>query len=95
MASVKGLKKEIDYLSTQIIADCIDFLNKFEDTNNTTILSIIDEAVSLNNTMLDRISHPVKSDNPKLVKDHYRKIRTEFIKELDRSYGKLEAMIKQ
>ena len=94
MASVRVLKKEISYLSSQLIADCFDFLNNYEDVNSITILSIIDEAVSLNNSIVDRICHPTDKKNPKLTREYYKNIRIDFIKGLDTSYGKLESMIK-
>ena len=95
MANVRRLKKEIEFMSSQLIGDCIDFLETFEDKKDTPILSIIEEAVVLNNTMLDRACHPEGKGNAKLVREHYRKIKTDFIKGLDKAYGKLENLIKQ
>ena len=82
-------------MSSQLIGDCIDFLDTFEDKKDTTVLSIIEEAVLLNNTMLDRVCHPEGKGNPKLVKQHYRQLKTDFIKGLDQAYGKLEGLIKK
>ena len=95
MANVRRLKKEIEFMSSQLIGDCIDFLETFEDKKDTPILSIIEEAVLLNNTMLDRACHPDSKGDPKLVREHYRKIKTDFIKGLDQAYGKLEGLIRQ
>jgi hypothetical protein len=95
MATVRRLKQEIEFLSSQLIGDCIDFLETFEDKKETTVLSIIEEAVRLNNTMLDRVCHPDGKDNPKLVKQHYRLIKTDFIKGLDQAYAKLESLVKE
>lgn len=94
MANVRRLKQEIEIMSSQLIGDCIDFLDTFEDKKETSILSIIEEAIALNNNMIERICHPDGKDNPKLVKAHYRKIKTDFITGLDQSYAKLEALIK-
>ena len=95
MANVRRLKKEIEFMSSQLIGDCIDFLETFEDKKDTPILSIIEEAVVLNNTMLDRACHPDGKDNPKLVKQHYRQLKTDFIKGLDQAYAKLEGLVKK
>ena len=95
MANKRRLKKEIEFMSSQLIRDCIDFLDRFEDKQDTTILSIIEEAVRLNNTILDRACHPPVKNDPKLVREHYRQIKTDFIKGLDQAYGKLESLIKQ
>jgi len=95
MATVRRLKKEIEFISSQLIGDCIDFLETFNDKKDKTVLLIIEEAVLLNNTMLDRACHPDGKDNPKLVKQHYRKLKSDFIKGLDQAYGKLESLIKK
>lgn len=95
MATVRRLKKEIEFMSSQLIGDCIDFLETFDDKKDTNLLSIIEAAVLLNNTILDRACHPDGKDNPKLVKQHYRKLKVDFIKGLDEAYAKLEAMIKK
>ena len=93
MATKRRLKKEIEFMSSQLIGDCIDFLENYEDKEDTTMLSIIEEAVRLNNNMLDRACHPDGKDNPKLVKNHYKQLKTDFIKGLDQAYGKLEGLI--
>ena len=95
MATLRRLKKEIEFMSSQLIGDCIDFLDTFEDKKDTSILSIIEEAVLLNNTMLDRACHPEGKGDPKLVKLHYRQLKTDFIKGLDQAYGKLEELVKK
>jgi hypothetical protein len=95
MANVRRLKKEIEFMSSQLICDCIDILETFEDKKDVTVLSIIEEAVLLNNTMLDRACHPEGKDNPKLVRQHYRQLKADFIKGLDQTYGKLEGLVKK
>jgi hypothetical protein len=95
MATVRRLKREIEFMSSQLIGDCIDFLESFEDKKDVTVLSIIEDAVSLNNTMLDRACHPDGKDNPKLVKQHYRLLKADFIKGLDKAYSKLEGLLKK
>jgi hypothetical protein len=52
MATVQRLKKEIQFMSSQLIADCIDFLETIDDKKGVAILSIIEEAALLNNEML-------------------------------------------
>jgi len=94
MATLRRLKKEIEFMSTQLIGDCIDLLETFDDKKDTTVLSIIEQAVTLNNSILDRACHPDGKDNPKLVKQHYRQLKTDFIKGLDQAYSQLEGLIK-
>jgi len=43
--------------------------------------------------MLDRTNHPEGKANSALVKQHYRKIKSDFIVGLESTYGKLEGLI--
>ena len=95
MATVRRLKKEIEYMSSRLIGDCIDFLETFGDKKDITVLSIIEEAVLLNNTMLDRACRTDVKHDAKLLKLHYRQLKTDFVKGLDQAYGKLESLIKK
>lgn len=94
MATIRRLKKEIGFMSSQLIRDCIEFLETFEDKKDTTVLSILEEAVLLNNSSLDRTCHCDGKNNAKLVKLHFRLLKTDFIKGLDQAYSKLEGLIK-
>lgn len=95
MASVRRLKKDIQFLSAQVIGDCIDFINSFDDRKEEKVLVIIQDAVSLHNNMIDRACHPDGKDNPKLVREFYRQLKKDFIQGLDECYKKLEELIKK
>lgn len=95
MASVRKLKKDIQFLSAQLIGDCIAFMDSFEDGKEKQVLSIIEEAVSLHNNMIDRACHPDGKDNPKLVRKFYQQLKKDFILGLDECYKKLEELFKK
>ena len=93
MASIRRLKKDIQFLSAQLIGDCIDFIDNYEDGKEKQVMAIITEAVSLHNNMIDRACHPDGKDNPKLVRSYYKQLKKDFIEGLDDSYKKLEALV--
>jgi hypothetical protein len=95
MANIRRLKKDIQYLSAQLIGDCLDFLDTFKDGDEEKVMAIIEEAVALNNSTLEKACHPDAKDNPKLVKEFYNRLKKDFIKGLDDSYKKLEKLIKK
>jgi hypothetical protein len=95
MASVRRLKKDIQFLSAQLIGDCIDFIDSFNDGKEKQVLAIIEEAVSLHNSMIERACHPDGKANPKLVKKFYQQLKKDFIEGLDQSYRKLEELIQK
>jgi len=95
MASIRRLKKDIQFLSAQLIGDCIDFIDSFDDGKEEKVLAIIQDAVSLHNNMIDRACHPDGKDNPKLVREFYKHLKKDFIQGLDECYKKLEKLIKK
>jgi hypothetical protein len=95
MSSIRRLKKDIQFLSAQLIGDCIDFIDTFQDGQEKKVMAIIEEAVSLHNNMIDRACHLDGKDNPKLVKEFYRQLKKDFIQGLDGCYKKLEELIKK
>jgi hypothetical protein len=93
MASVRRLKKEIEYLSSQMIGDSIDFINSFEGKEQE-IMKIINDTVNLHNEIIDRINTPDGKDNRKIVKAYYSKVKKDYIAGLNAGYEKLETLLK-
>lgn len=93
MASIRQLKKEIEYLSSQMIGDCIDFVQTFNG-KEMEAMAVIDEIVLLHNTTIDKINNPDGKDNPKLVKGFYQKLKQEYVDGVNDAYKKLESLVK-
>jgi hypothetical protein len=79
MASVRNLKKDIAFLASEVISDCQLFVLLHPKQNTDAAYSIIEDAVELYNLMIQRANHPDGKDNPKLVKQHYRTLRTDLL----------------
>lgn len=80
MASVKSLKKDIQFLSEIVISDAISvggMLEKEEDKAKAT--EVIVEAVAMCNELIARVNHPDGKDNPQIVKQYYKKISVELM----------------
>ncbi len=93
MASIRQLKKEIAFLSSQMIGDCIDFVQTFSG-KEMEAMALIDEIVLLHNSTIDKINHPDGKDNPKLVKAFYQQLKKSYIIGINDSYKRLESLVK-
>jgi len=93
MASIRQLKKEIEFLSSQMIGDCIDFVQAFNG-KEMEAMAVIDEIVELHNSTVDKINNPDGKDNPKLVKDFYKQLKISYITGVNEAYRKLEELVK-
>lgn len=92
MASIRQLKKEVEFLSSQLVSDCIDFVQAFNG-KEMEAMAVIDEVVALHNSTLDKINHPDGKDNPKLVKSYYQQVKKNYIAGVNDAYQKLETLV--
>jgi hypothetical protein len=95
MASVRRLKKDIEYFSAQLIGDCLGYIQFYEEAKDEEALEIIKEAISLHNESIDKASHPDGKDNPQIIKAYYKKLKHDFVEGLDKAYENLEALVKE
>jgi len=93
MASIRQLKKEIEFLSSQVIGDCIDFVQTFNG-KEMEAMAVIDEIVALHNNTIDKINNPDGKDNPKLVKTFYLQLKKNYITGINDAYQRLEVLVK-
>lgn len=94
MASIKELKKDIEYLTYEVISDCYAFMHLYPGKNEDEVINIINETVAMRNDLIERVNHPDGKDNPKLVKDHFKKIRTDLFKKVDEFFQELSKLVK-
>ncbi len=94
MASVRKLKKDIQFLTAEGINDCINMVDDQDKDKNSSILDVIKEIVANHNKIMERVGHPDGKDNPKLIKNFFRQLRADYILGLDGSYKKLESLVK-
>lgn len=93
MASIRQLKKEIEFLSSQVIGDSIDFIQTFNG-KELEAMAVIDEIVALHNSTIDKINNPDGKDNPRLVRAFYQQLRVQYIEGINDAYKKLETLVK-
>ncbi|MEI7829049.1 MAG: hypothetical protein WCI31_04725 [Prolixibacteraceae bacterium] len=93
MASIRQLKKEIEFISSQMIGDCIDFVQTFNG-KEMEAMAVIDEIVLLHNTTVDKINNPDGKDNRKIVKSFYQQLKKDYIIGVNDAYKNLETLVK-
>lgn len=94
MASVKGLKKDIQFLAEIVISDAIGvggMLEKQEDKEKAT--EVIIEAVAMCNELIARTNHPDGKDNPKIVKQYYKQISMELMDKSNAMFATLNGLL--
>lgn len=92
MASLRDIKKDINYLCGEVIYDCYMAMY-FNSEKKDEILKIIEEDVNLRNEMIEMANHPAEKHNPSLVRKHYRFVRSELMERIDGLFEKLSNIV--
>lgn len=92
MASVRELKKDIDYLVFEVISDCLLYSDVNHDENQEAVSSIIQDAVSFRNDLIARVNNPDGKDNSKIVKAYYKSVEKDLLMGVDKLFDRLSAL---
>lgn len=90
MASIRLIKKDIDYLVGEVISDCY-LTVYFHPEKKQEIVSVMEEAVELRNSLFSQVK-PQEKHNPSLVKKHYAHMRRELMEKVDGLFVKLSGI---
>jgi hypothetical protein len=93
MASRQRLKKEIDYVVSDLILDCFTFINMRAKTENEDVLQIVQESLNLRDDLINQVNHPENKTETQSVKSYFDNIAKVLIDTVEESYVKLGKLI--
>ncbi len=94
MASIRELKKDIDYLVFEVVSDSLTYAGISQENDSEEISAIIEDAVDLRNSLFARISNRPSSDDAAEVKSYYRSVRKDLFEGVDRLFTRLSDLPK-
>jgi hypothetical protein len=92
MASVRELKKDIDYLVFEVISDCFVFSSVHPDNQSDKLSAIITDAVNFRNDLIARVNNPDGKDNPKILKAYYKTLEKDLMTGVDKLFTRLSEL---
>lgn len=92
MASRRNLKKDIDYMVFEVLADCFAYSEVHPDQKSDKITGIINDAVELRNDLIARVNNPEGKDNPKIIRAYYKAIEKDLNDGVDRLFERLSSL---
>ena len=92
MASVRELKKDIDYLVFEVISDCFVFSGVNPDNKSEELSVLISDAVNFRNDLIARVNNPDGKDNPKIIKAYYKAVEKDLLVGVDNLFNRLSAL---
>jgi precorrin-2 methylase len=89
MTSRRRLKKEIDYVVSDLILDCFTYTSLYQKPDDAVAHEIIQQTLTLRNEMRDLANHPEKKDKAEKRKHFYDNVANTLIAGVDEGYLKL------
>jgi hypothetical protein len=90
MASLRTIKKDIDFLVSEVISDCWVFMYINPEEKTDEAVSIINDAVVLRNELFERVN--VKDvENPK---KHFKAISQDLLRGVDALFIRISELTK-
>ena len=94
MASIRNLKKDIDYLVFEVISDCFTVMSVQPLDKSDELAEVVADAVKLRNELFSRVKHPGGKNNPELTKAYYKKIKLDLLEGIDALFERLSKITK-
>jgi hypothetical protein len=95
MASVRGIKKDIDLIMSLALSDCFYVLEYNTKVNEEAVMKIAAEIIQKHRELRLRAIHPDVKDNVKMVKQHYNGLVKDMLAAADASLEKLSKEVKK
>ena len=92
MASIRELKKDIDYLVFEVISDCFVYSNVHPDNKTDELTALISDAVEFRNDLIVRVNNPDGKDNPKIVKAYYKAVQKDLLSGVNKLFERLSSI---
>lgn len=94
MANKREVKKDIRYLTEQVIIDALEVSEMLEkEKDKKKVLDLIVEIAELHNNLISRVNHPDGTANSSLVKIHFNAIIDELMNTCNKAYEKLNKLL--
>lgn len=83
MASIRSLKSDINFLTSELVTQA--YLSKvlFKSMNDEEMSGLVSKALDFRNNFIEKVNHRDAKDNPKMVKAYFTKIRKDMIHQFE------------
>lgn len=93
MASKRNVKKDISYLTYEVVSDCYTFMYLHPDKEKEKAAKIISEILQTQDELISRINH-IKTKDKKEVKQYFKQIYQDLFSKVDQSFTELSDLTK-
>ncbi len=82
MAKVRFLKKDINFITSELVSECLTYQFFHNEVPVEKVSEIISEIIENRDDIFNRINNFAEKKNPRLVKKHFGEIRKDIEKSI-------------
>ncbi len=94
MASIKNLKKDINYLVDEVIGICLLHQYTRDAENQDDLENLINEMVEFREQLINKINNPEVAGEKKKLKNYYRSLFDELLEKVNGAFETLNTVTK-
>jgi hypothetical protein len=95
MANIRSLKKDIDYMMSLVLEDCMIVLENYSETDREKVMNIAQQVIFDHHALRLKISHRLIKGNPEGAKKYLAAIVEEMYAKADNSLDQLTAFARK
>jgi hypothetical protein len=95
MASVRNLKKDIDYLVFEVVSDCFTYAGVYPGKHTEELSDIVEDAIELRNDLFNRVNNPETDGDSKKLGVSYHSVRKDLFSGVDKLFGRLSDVTRE
>ena len=92
MASIKNLKKDINYLVDEVIGICLLHQYTRGPEGQDELENLINEMVTYREELINRVNNPETEDGKKKLKNYYRTLFDELLEKVNKAFETLNTV---
>lgn len=92
MANRRNLKRDVRYLTSEIIEECYTFNVLFPKIDSEKVAVIINDALTMHNDLIFKINNPEVENDKKSLKPYFKGVFNELIKSTDSLFDRLNKL---
>ena len=93
MANKRNLKKDINYLTGELVADCYTYLYLYPENKQEPIVDIISEAINNREDFIARLNSPKLAEG-ETMKKYYKNLAVDVMKNTEKLFGDIQKLNK-
>lgn len=92
MASIKNLKKDINYLIDEVIGICLLHQYTRGPESQDELENLINEMVAYREELINKVNNPETTDGKKQLKGYYRRLFDELLEKVNKAFETLNTV---